>query len=45
VGPVVDMQALGWEEGNETWKWWRRLLAWEEELVNECSKVFSNIHL
>jgi len=27
---------FGWGEGGEAWKWRRRLLVWEEELVGQC---------
>jgi hypothetical protein len=33
---VSEMFVLGWGVGGEAWKWQRRLLAWEEELVVEC---------
>ena len=33
---VAEMFVLGWGEGGGAWKWRRRLLAWEEELVGEC---------
>jgi len=33
---VTNMFFLGWEEGGEAWKLWRRLLAWEKEHVIEC---------
>jgi len=36
MATVADMFLLGWGEGGEAWKWRRRLLAWEEELVIEC---------
>jgi len=29
---VEHMYALGWGEGDDTWKWWRRLLAWRSSL-------------
>jgi len=29
---VAEVNLLGWGRG-ETWKWRRRLLAWEEELM------------
>jgi hypothetical protein len=32
---VEDMFSLDWGEGGEAWKWWRRLLAWDEEQVRE----------
>lgn len=30
---------LGWGENGETWNWWRRLLAWEEEMLEECKTI------
>jgi len=29
--PIADMFSLGWGVGGDTWKWWRRLLVWEDE--------------
>jgi hypothetical protein len=34
---VEEMSTLGWMEGGGAWVWRRRLLAWEEESVRECS--------
>lgn len=42
---VEEMAVLGWEEGGNTWVWKRRLLAWEEECVRECSVLLSNVVL
>ena len=39
---VVEMHALGWGEDGEAWRWRRRLLAWEEELVVEIRNLISN---
>jgi hypothetical protein len=39
------MARLGWEEGGNAWGWRRRLLAWEEESVRECSLLLSNVIL
>jgi hypothetical protein len=36
---VADMFSLGWGEGGEVCCWQRRLLAWEEELVEECRVI------
>jgi len=33
---VAGMCALGSGEGGTAWRWRRRLLAWEEELIGEC---------
>jgi hypothetical protein len=35
----------GWEVGGRGWEWRRRLLAWEEDSVRECSALLSNIVL
>jgi len=40
---VVDMCALGWEEGGEAWSWRRRLWAWEEEMLEECRTLLANV--
>jgi len=42
---VEEMWRLGWGEGGEAWVWRRRLLAWEEESVRECSVLLHNIVL
>jgi hypothetical protein len=42
---VEEMEGLGWEAGGRAWSWRRRLLAWEEESVRECSEVLHNIVL
>lgn len=39
------MARLGWDEGGSAWVWRRRLLAWEEDNVRECSTLLSNIVL
>lgn len=31
--------------GGEAWKWHRWLLAWEEELVEECKTLLQNVSL
>ena len=36
---------LGWEDGGEAWGWRRRLFAWEEDSVRECSSLLSNVVL
>jgi hypothetical protein len=40
---VADMATLGWEDGGGAWVWRRRLLAWEEESVRECSALLSKV--
>jgi len=42
---VAEMYSLGWGEDGESWKWRRRLLAWEEEKVRECCDFLTNIVL
>lgn len=42
---VYDIFVFGWEEGGESWKWWRRLWDWEEEMVRECRRLLSNAFL
>jgi len=42
---VADMKREGWEEGGRAWVWRRRLLAWEEESVRECSLLLFNVVL
>ncbi|XP_024626847.1 uncharacterized protein [Medicago truncatula] len=42
---MAEMANLGWGEGGEAWGWQRRLLAWEEESVRECSAMLSNVVL
>ena len=37
---VVEMCLLGWGEGGDAWGWWRRLLAWEEDLMKEIYLCF-----
>jgi len=42
---VAQMSGWGWNEGGEAWKWRRRLWAWEEALVVECTNILSNVIL
>jgi len=42
---VEKMARLGWEEDGLAWVWRRRLLAWEEESLRECSALLNNITL
>ncbi|XP_024626870.1 uncharacterized protein [Medicago truncatula] len=42
---VGEMHALGWGEDGEAWRWRRRLLAWEEELVVEIRNLITNVTL
>jgi len=32
-------------EGSDAWKWRRRLIVWEEEQVQECCEILTNIVL
>jgi len=36
---------LGWGVNGETWKWRRRLFAWEEEVLEECIDLLSTISM
>lgn len=42
---VEEMARLGWEVGGRGWEWRRRLLAWEEESVEECFVMLHGIVL
>ena len=42
---VEEMARHGWEEGGGAWVWRRRLFAWEEECVRECSVLLHDIVL
>jgi len=42
---VREMERRGWVDGGGVWEWRRRLLAWEEETVTECSSLLCNIVL
>jgi len=42
---VEEMWSMGWGDGGEAWVWRRRLLAWEEESLRECTILLSNIVL
>ena len=44
LASVADMFYFGWGFG-EAWKWRRRLLPWEEELLRECVDLLSLIVL
>jgi len=39
------MHALGWGIDGEAWRWRRRLLAWEEDLMVEIRNLLSNVIL
>jgi len=40
-----EMALRGWEDGGDARVWRRRLLAWEEESVSECSSLLCHIVL
>lgn len=42
---VAEMYSFGWGEGGEAWGWCQRLLAWEKDLVGECTTLLSNVAL
>jgi hypothetical protein len=42
---VGEMARLGWAEGGRAWVWRRRLLAWEEDSVRECTLLLHNVVL
>lgn len=42
---VEDMERRGWEVGGDAWVWRRRLHAWEEESVSDCSILLHDVVL
>jgi len=42
---VEEMARWGWKDGGRAWVWRRRLFAWEEENVRECTLLSHNIVL
>jgi len=42
---VEEMEREGWGEGGGAWSWRRRLFAWEEASLRECSLLLHNIVL
>jgi len=36
---------LGWDVGGEAWKWRRRLLSWEKEMLVECRLLLLTVVL
>jgi len=42
---VEDKGRRGWEVGGDVWDWRRRLHAWEEESVTECSILLHDVVL
>jgi hypothetical protein len=42
---VREMARRGWTNGGDAWERQRRLLAWEEESVTECSSLLCNFVL
>lgn len=45
VCTVAEMDREGWEEGGRGWSWGRRLFAWEEDSLRECTVLLNNIGL
>ncbi|GAU48048.1 hypothetical protein TSUD_272260 [Trifolium subterraneum] len=45
MSTVAEMSALGWGGGGEAWLWRRQLWAWEEEMVEECRVLLSDVVL
>jgi len=42
---VKDMFLLGWGEGGGGWQWCRKLWVWEEDLLEECRLLLSDVSL
>jgi len=42
---VKDMFSLGWGASGVGWQWCRALWVWDEELLEECRLVLSNVSL
>ena len=42
---VANFFSLGVAQGGEAWKWRRRLLAWEEEALEECRTLLLDVSL
>lgn len=42
---VEDMERRMWEVGGDAWSWRRRLHAWKEESVTECSILLHDVVL
>jgi hypothetical protein len=42
---VADLFSLGCVEGGGAWNWRRRLWAWEEEMLGECTTLLHDIIL
>lgn len=42
---VRNMFLLGWEADGEAWKWLWRLCVWEEEMLQGCRELLSNVTL
>ncbi|GAU12279.1 hypothetical protein TSUD_141870 [Trifolium subterraneum] len=45
LSTVAEMRDLGWGARGAAWLWRRHLWAWEEEMLEECRTLFSNIVL
>ncbi|MCI48383.1 receptor-like protein kinase ANXUR2, partial [Trifolium medium] len=42
---VAVVSDLGWGVGGAVWSWRRQLWAWEEEMLEECMTLLSDIVL
>ncbi|AES69544.1 hypothetical protein MTR_3g031290 [Medicago truncatula] len=42
---VAGLFSLGVEQGGEAWRWGRRLWAWEEEELEECRALLTDVSL
>ena len=45
LSTVAEMYDQDGEDGGEEWNWRRRLWVWEEELVEECRTLLTNVVL
>ena len=45
LSTVAEMHDRDGEDGGEEWNWRRRLWVWEEELVEECRTLLTNVVL
>jgi len=39
------MFLLGWEDGEEAWRWRRSLWVWEEEMLAACRALLQDVSL
>ena len=45
ISTMAEKFSFGKGEDGEAWKWWHRLLAWEEDQVRECCVILTNVVL